>query len=119
MVRGPQCSGCTPHPLIGNQTSEHQLADVTLKTNSSYIMTEPAPLPCLLNLHQNPLKTELITISQMSKWRLREVTWYSQGHKGWWKGQSRVLPKCPLSPCHLRTPSLPQPHLAWPPYLCQ
>lgn len=30
-----------------------------------------------------------------------------------------VLPNYPLSPCHVRTPSLPQPHLAWPPYLCQ
>lgn len=25
-----------------------------------------------------------------------------------------VLPSCPVSPCHLGTPSLPRPRLAWP-----
>lgn len=39
-------------------------------------------LPGPLNLHQNLLETELITISQMSNWRLRGVTWFARGHTG-------------------------------------
>lgn len=85
MVRGFPAPRLIAHPLIGNQTSDHQKGQSDIKISSSYMMAEPEALPCPLNLYQNPLKIDffLILILQMSKWRLREVKRYTQGYTGW------------------------------------
>lgn len=58
--QGPQCPGLAPHFLTGNQTSEPHLANLMLKTSSSLMMGGHVALTGPLNLHQDPLKNELL-----------------------------------------------------------
>lgn len=67
-------------------TPSHRQPDLRGPISQSDIKIEQKPrdgtLPGPLNLHQNLLETEPITISQMSTWRPRGVTWFAQGRTG-------------------------------------